>query len=99
VSECRRNDLGEPHPSSRLPAIDMLHRLMHLWAAGKLEALDTYAAEKGLQQNELFWTVAQVVLEMATPKSRERTLLEALVAWGRGKAPGAQAVQQRLPEA
>jgi hypothetical protein len=29
--------------------------------------------------------VAQAILEMADAKSRERTLLEAIVAWGRGK--------------
>jgi putative DNA methylase len=103
--ERRRDDLGEPHPSGGLPMIDMLHRLMHLWVAGNLDDLNTYAAEKGLRQgplgggNELFWAVGQVVLEMASPKSRERTLLEALVAWGRGKPPEPQAVQGRLPGA
>lgn len=56
-------------------------------AAGNLEALNEYAAGKGLHHNELFWAVAQAVLEMAAVKSRKRTLLEAVVAWGRGKAP------------
>jgi putative DNA methylase len=98
-NERRRDDLGEPHPSGGLPMIDILHRLMHLWAAGNLDALDVYAAEKGLRQNELFWAVAQAVLEMAPAKSRERTLLESLVAWGRGKTPDSQAVQERLPGA
>ena len=60
--------------------------MMHLWAAGQLDGLNAYVAEKGLRQNDLFWAVAQAVLEMAAPKTRERTLLEALVAWGRGKA-------------
>jgi putative DNA methylase len=93
--ERTRDDLGEPHPSGGLPLVDVLHRLIHLWAAGNLDALDTYAAEKGLRHNDLFWAVAQAVLEMAAPKSRERTLLEAVVAWGRGKeAPIVQ--QERL---
>ena len=78
--------LGEPHPSGGLPMTDALHRLIHLWAAGNLDALNEYAAARGLRQNELFWAVAQAVLEMAAPQSRERTLLEAVVAWGRGKS-------------
>jgi putative DNA methylase len=83
--ERRRDDLGQAHPSGGLPQIDMLHRLMHLWAAGNLDDLNAYANQHGLRQNELFWAVAQAILEMAEPKSRERTLLEAIVAWGRGK--------------
>ncbi|MEW5957006.1 MAG: hypothetical protein AB1801_04735, partial [Chloroflexota bacterium] len=79
------HSLGEPHPSGGLPQIDMLHKLMQLWAAGNLDALNAYADQNGLRQNELFWAVAQAILEMAEPKSRERTLLEAIVAWGRGR--------------
>ena len=95
--ERHRDDLGEPHPSGGLPMIDMLHRLLHLWAVGNLDALNTYAAEKGLRHNDLFWAVAQAVLEMATVKSRERTLLEAVVAWGRGKTLTTLAEQPALP--
>ena len=83
--ERTRDDLGDPHPSGGLPIIDMLHRLMHLWAAGNLDDLNNYAAERGLSQNELFWSIAQAILEMANAGDRERTLLEALVAWGRGQ--------------
>lgn len=92
--ERSRNDLGEPHPSGGLPQIDMLHRLMHLWAAGNLDALNAYADQHGLRQNELFWAVAQAILEMADPKSRERTLLEAIMAWGRGRAIETQKPEQ-----
>jgi hypothetical protein len=59
--------VGELHSSGGLPMIDVLHRLMHLWAAGNLESLSVHAAEKGLPQNELFWAVAQAVLEMTEP--------------------------------
>jgi hypothetical protein len=52
--ERSRNDLGQPHPSGGLPQIDMLHKLMQLWAAGNLDALNTYAEQNGLRQNELF---------------------------------------------
>ncbi len=95
--ERRRDDLGKPHPSGGLPMIDMLHRLLHLWVAGNLDTLNTYAAERGLRHNDLFWAVSQAVLEMAAVKSRERTLLEAVVAWGRGKAPTPLAEQPALP--
>ena len=94
--ERTRDDLGEPHAGVGLPMVDGLHRLMHLWAAGNLDALGGYAAERGLHNNDLFWEVAQAVLEMAAPKSRERTLLEAVVAWGRGKSPDVQPAQAGL---
>lgn len=90
------HSLGEPHPSGGLPQIDMLHKSMQLWAAGNLDTLNTYADQNGLRQNELFWAVAQAILEMAEPKSRERTLLEAIVAWGRGGQSTTGAVQQEL---
>lgn len=92
--ERERSDLGELHPSGGLPLVDMLHRLMHLWAAGSLDKLNGYAAERGLRQNDLFWAVAQAILEMADAKSRERTLLEALVAWGRGQTTSTSAPAQ-----
>ncbi len=83
--ERNRDDLGLPHSSGGLPLIDALHRMLHLWSAGDTNRLRDYTDEQGLKQNELFWTIAQAVLEMSDPKSRERPLLEALVAWGRGK--------------
>jgi len=84
-TERNRPDLGEPHPSGGLPMIDALHRLMRLWAAGEIDKVTAYTAQHGLGQNDLFWRVAQAVLEMADPKAKERTILEALVAWGRGR--------------
>ncbi len=89
-----RPDLGQPHPKGGLPHIDALHRLMLLWAAGNTAELSTYAADHGLRGNDLFWAVAQAVLEMGAPGSRERSLLEAVVAWGRGRAPGGQTAEQ-----
>jgi adenine-specific DNA methylase len=83
--ERHHDDLGEPQPSGGLPLIDILHRLMWLWAAGDMTKIRAYAGDKGLRQNRLFWAVAQAILEMAEIKSRERALLEALVAWGRSE--------------
>ena len=94
--ERTRSDLGNPHPSGMLPLIDMLHRLVWLWASGDTGKLRAYTSDHGLTQNDLFWAVAQAVLEMSAPKSKERTLLEALVAWGRRKAPTQVSAQERL---
>lgn len=94
--ERTRDDLGQPHPSGGLPMIDAIHHLMHLWGAGSLERFNQYVAEHGLRQNELFWAVGQAILEMADAKSRERTLLEAIVAWGRGKSPEETPRQESL---
>ncbi len=91
--ERRRDDLGDPHPNGGLPLIDMLHRLVWLWAAGETAKLRAYSDDHGLGQNDLFWSVAQAILEMAEPKSRERQLLEALAAWGRGRSrPAAEQI-------
>lgn len=94
--ERTRDDLGDPHPSGGLPFIDMVQRLMHLWSAGQLDQLNQYAAERGLKQNDLFWAVTQAILEMAEASSRERTLLEAIVAWGRGQTPEATGPEQSI---
>jgi len=91
--ERTRDDLGQPHPSGGLPLIDMLHFLMQSWNSSQLDAINRYVAEHGLRQHDLFWAVAQAVLEMAEPQAKERTLLEVLVAWGRGK-PAANAFAQ-----
>jgi adenine-specific DNA methylase len=94
--ERTRPDLGHPRPDGGLPLVDMLHRLLWLWASGDTEKLRAYAQDRGLAQNDLFWEIAQAVLEMAPAKSRERTLLEAVVAWGRGKPELVKAIQPEL---
>jgi len=95
--ERTRGDLGHPRPDGGLPLIDMLHRLVWLWASGDVGKLRAYTGDRGLAHNDLFWAVAQAVLEMAAPRSRERALLEAVVAWGRGKAAPTLAEQPVLP--
>jgi hypothetical protein len=95
--ERTRDDLGNPRPDGGLPLIDMLHRLMWLWASGDAGKLRAYVEDRGLAYNDLFWAVAQAVLEMAAPKSKERTLLEAVVAWGRGKEIPPLVEQPPLP--
>ncbi len=94
--ERTRDDLGHPRPDGRLPLVDMLHRLIWLWSSGDTGKLRAYTEDRGLAQNDLFWEIAQAVLEMAPAKSRERTLLEAVVAWGRGRPETAKAIQPEL---
>ena len=91
-----RDDLGDPHPSGGLPLVDQLHRLLKHWDTGDTAGLADYMARTGLGQNELFWSVAQATVEMAEAGSRERALLEAVVAWGRGRAPDAPTGQLTL---
>lgn len=99
--ERARTGLGEPLPNGTLPMIDMLHRLMGLWSGGQLEAVADYVTAHGLgPDNEAFWAMAQSVLEMSDSKTRERTLLESLVAWGRKRGAPAETpatVQAQLP--
>lgn len=95
-NERTRDDLGHPRPDGGLPLVDMLHRLLWLWSSGDAGKLRAYVEDRGLAHNDLFWEVAQAVLEMAAPKSRERTLLEAVVAWGRGKPEPEKMVQPEL---
>lgn len=88
----RRGHISTRHiwPAQRLT--------MHLWVAGNLDQLNVYATERGLRANDLFWAAAQAILEMADAKSRERTLLEAVVAWGRGGPSIARPEQTALLE-
>ncbi len=94
--ERTRLDLGNPHPGGGLPLVDMLHRLMWVWASGDTGKLRAYVADRGLVQNDLFWAVAQAVLEMAAAKTKERALLEALVAWGKGQSNVPSVMQPTL---
>ncbi len=83
--ERMREYLGFPDAQGGLPMIDALHRAMRLWAAGDPVKVREYLDGHGFAESGLFWTVAQAVLEMSEMNERERTLLEALVAWGRGR--------------
>lgn len=92
--ERRRDDLGLPDAAGGLPVIDAVHRSMRLWSAGDAGRLREYLDQHGLMQSDLFWTVAQAVLEMSEPKARGRALLESIIAWGRGKQAQAAAPKQ-----
>jgi len=80
-----REDLGDPLPNGDQPYIDMLHRLVREWASGDTRRAGIFADHYLLGDNELFWRVGQAFLELATPGTRERSLLEAVVSWGKGR--------------
>lgn len=78
---------GGAIPLEAMRLTDQLHRLLRHWDAGDTAGLTDYMQRTGLGQNDLFWSVAQAMVEMSEAQSRERALLEAVVAWGRGRTP------------
>jgi hypothetical protein len=84
--ERKRDDLGEPQASGDLHLIDVLHRLLREWASGDVARAAAYSDQQGLGQNDLFWRVAQAFTEMGAQGSRERSMLEAIISWGRGRS-------------
>ena len=58
--------------------IDQAHRLMQLWRAGDVAAVDAYIRDQALTANSLFRQVLQALIEMAEPGVQERTLLESI---------------------
>ena len=76
----RRSDrVGQPHTSGGLPMIDMLHRIMNLWAAGDKTEINIYLTEHGLRENSLFKPIVQALIEMSPQGSHERSLLETII--------------------
>ena len=71
--------VGQPHPSGGLPMIDMLHRIMNLWAAGDKTEINIYLTEHGLRENPLFKPIVQALIEMSPQGSHERSLLETII--------------------
>ena len=93
--ERTREDLGELHSTGEYHTIDVLHRLMREWASGDVNRAAAYADAQGLGLNDLFWRVAQAFVEMGALQSRERSMLEAIISWGRGRAPSVITLTER----
>lgn len=66
---------GEGRPT---PLVDRVHRLMHLWRAGDVAAVDDYLDTHGLRRSALFHHLLQALIELATAGSEERSLLESI---------------------
>ena len=72
-------NLGYEGPGGRpAPLIDQVHRLMHLWRAGDVAAVDDYLEARGLRRNALFGQLLQALIELAAAGSEERALLESI---------------------
>lgn len=72
-------NLGYEGPGGRpAPLIDQVHRLMHLWRAGDVAAVDDYLEGRGLRRNALFGQLLQALIELAPAGSEERALLESI---------------------
>ena len=83
--ERTRDDLGMVQESGEWRMIDALHRLMREWNLGDIAHADGYLGTNGLGGNDLFWRVAQAFVEMGALQSKERTTLETIISWGRGR--------------
>jgi putative DNA methylase len=70
--------LGEGTGGKPAPLIDQAHRLMRLWRAGDVAAVDAYIRDQALTANQLFRQLLQALIEMAEPGAQERTLLESI---------------------
>ena len=101
-SDRNSDQVGQPHPSGGLPMIDMLHRILKLWEARDRAQLNAYLTEHGIQENDLFKSVVQALIEMNPPGSDERALLETIINYqssssvneGGSSASGGEAEQQ-----
>lgn len=58
--------------------IDQVHRLMHLWKTGDVVRVDEYLDARGLRRHRLFHQLLQALIELASPGSDERSLLESI---------------------
>ena len=76
--------IGYAHTSGRIPMIDMIHRNMQFWKAGERLEINAYFHKHGLQENPLFKSVVQALIETSPQGSDERSLLEALIKYEPG---------------
>ena len=53
--------------------------LIILWENGDIKQVEDYVFKHSLIENKLFWAVAQAILEMSDPNTKERILIEALI--------------------
>lgn len=77
-------------PRQRMvPLIDVVHRLMHLWADGNVNAVNEYIDLRGLRRSEPFRQVLQAVIELAPEGTEERSVAERVMNHlrARGDAP------------
>lgn len=73
--------LGEASRDGRTPAtIDIIHRALNLWAAMEQAQLEEYLDKSGARNSETFWRVAQALSNLLPLQSKEKQLLDGLLA-------------------
>ena len=60
----------------KIPLIDNVHRIMHLWKAGDVRKVNEYVEDHALRSNSLFHQLLQALIELSAPGYEERALLE-----------------------
>ena len=79
--------LGETARDGTPPAtIDMIHRSLNLWAGMEQAQLEEYLEKSGARNNETFWRVAQALSNLLPLQSKEKQLLDGLLARHAGGA-------------
>ena len=86
-NERNKEKLGESNHLGFLSYIDIIHKLMILWTEGDIKHVEEYVQANAIKENNLFWSVAQSIVEMSEPNTKERTLLEAIISWARSAKP------------
>lgn len=75
------HNLGEISRDGTLPPIiDMIHRALNIWSDQEHGKLDEYLQTSGALTNETFWRVAQALSNLLPLQSREKQLLDGLLA-------------------
>lgn len=79
-----------------VPLIDQVHRLMFLWKAGEVSAVDEYLDSRGLRRSALFHQLLQALIELADAGSEERSLLESISNYVGARGTTGEVRQERL---
>ncbi|NPV88405.1 DUF1156 domain-containing protein [Coprothermobacteraceae bacterium] len=74
-TERKEEELEKP-----IDAIDVLHKAALLWAEGDIEAIAELLGETGYKERDSFWRLAQAIAECLSSGSKEKQLLEGLLA-------------------
>jgi hypothetical protein len=72
-----KKSLGYEGPTGRVPPlVDQIHRLMHLWKTGDVNAVNAYLDDRELRYSPLFPHLLQALVELS--EKEERSILESL---------------------
>lgn len=90
----KRVGLAADGEGRAVPLIDRTHRLMHLWRAGDVAAVDDYLDTHGLWRSPLFHHLLQALIELSVAGSEERSLLESISNHVNARGPSDTKIEQ-----